>query len=1487
MLHITARRESDGRVTSGRLTTQGKVEIAYGRWEARLKVPGVLGTWPAFWTLGNDIGEISWPACGEIDIMENFQRAPPDRSGESIYSTAHSAKHSWGTNTALPGGFSTALNLAHFHTVRMDWSPDKLEFFVNGNRTWHLDRSPGSTNYDWPYAKPHFALLNLALGGNGVGYATPPDDAYPLTYSIDYVSIEALAPPPPAPPRQPPAPPISPWPLHCGTASCTSAVWNAAAADAECMTCSCGARITWLQWSPDGPQLDETAACARVATVEFPSACSGCNPSPPLPPPPSPTPPSPSPPRHSPPLESPPLEWEGYFGKNPSDLGYPTFPCLPADEGGGATGISTSSGKSLKQCQEDCDAAAAAGGACNALAVSPGAGLHALAYCWFKQQPDVRRFEDGSYDNWRCMSPNSYFWRSSGHSRRPPSPAPSAMLPPPSMSPSIAVPLNDWARYAVDGAVWFPANEGTSAVPSPDCSGGCDSVKTCQTACQASFQDGGSCNAFAIVGGRNCYFKQAPQDMRTYASWSLQANKEYHWYNPPPPPPAAPPVPSFPPVQLLDNAPACVLGPGISYSIIDGTVFTACSDGMTIEGDLTIGNNVTVVTDFIHVMPTGSVTMGTEDAPVTGTVINLTSVDCDHLVHDRRLTWFSDPVASDCLRAGSISVSGAWRSHGVPRTAWSLLTADCSSCGTIRVEECKGWAPSDVIVVAATAGRYSAAQTHSETRTIASITGAPRDCSIVLNESLANFHHGSQEGHYTDYNGKSRGFQAEVMNLERSILFTGMVHRRSNAILQSLDAETHTKLERATDAMDAWRNCEARGCKEYRPKNEVYPEDHPRAGELVCDEALGEGTEENQYCVHTDWLYWKPDPLLWGFQGIVTMASKGGFMDMRWHKMENCGRLLLGAYCHHFHLLGTVSGHIEGTVTTNSIGKAITVHGTSGTMVRDNVVWNHRGANVYYENGGEFNNTFMGNVLGCEWMMRGGWHTSKCSLAQGVPSQVDSDFNEQAGLYVLNPNAVEVYGNHIFGFDNAHFINQQPNAFVGTAWGQDAQDGYTPTKAMPIALYANNVFHTNAGFGWYVNSIESYSNTYTPAHNRTLLALSHSAPSCAVHMALDVRIDVLGRAIDWRDAVPFHPDTGEDQSLPSFIVNHTEYWNDFSAGSYDASDITFQNYTCLGGLKCLYWKTYRRGVYTGPLVDGGTWVGGPQGHQLPGGSSLVELKEVAFEGANGNIAVNHHCALGQVTGGLCASHYWINNPLGTHGDGIAFRDETGGKTDCIIEYDGGVSQTLIRNTANAAFDTATCTHDGDWVKCDQSWKVRNVRLYTKPRGVLSVVTNDGTYAIDVHPVNVKAQSSGGYAPYSPVGDLRVQGYTFLVKAGHSVTINLPTSTHDDLFVLEYSEDAWPASKQSSISLTVAGPGAGVLAGGPYTILSTHPRNWITPYGAFVPQAGAWWDAMDGDGHGWATDYNPTLYEADRLQQLINSGITWKRNDPPVLRPSPS
>ncbi len=82
-LMITAQKEtyagSDGvtrNYTSARLKTQGLFSQAYGRFEARIKIPAGQGMWPAFWMLGNDITYNGWPKCGEIDIMENIGKEP-------------------------------------------------------------------------------------------------------------------------------------------------------------------------------------------------------------------------------------------------------------------------------------------------------------------------------------------------------------------------------------------------------------------------------------------------------------------------------------------------------------------------------------------------------------------------------------------------------------------------------------------------------------------------------------------------------------------------------------------------------------------------------------------------------------------------------------------------------------------------------------------------------------------------------------------------------------------------------------------------------------------------------------------------------------------------------------------------------------------------------------------------------------------------------------------------------------------------------------------------------------------------------------------------------------------------------------------------------------------------------------------------------------------------------------------------------------------
>ena len=117
----------------------------------------------------------------------------------------------------------------------------------------------------------------------------------------------------------------------------------------------------------------------------------------------------------------------------------------------------------------------------------------------------------------------------------------------------------------------------------------------------------------------------------------------------------------------------------------------------------------------------------------------------------------------------------------------------------------------------------------------------------------------------------------------------------------------------------------------------------------------------------------------------------------------------------------------------------------------------------------EFDNVLMGNAMGCR-------HKNGCKLRDSVSTQIDSDFNEQAAIYLLQPNAADVIGNHVYGMENAHFINQQAIA----PFGQDFANGYVPTKAMPIANNSFNVFVDNAGFGWYLNSMESDSNPLRP-----------------------------------------------------------------------------------------------------------------------------------------------------------------------------------------------------------------------------------------------------------------------------------------------------------------------------------------------------------------------------------------------------------------------
>jgi beta-glucanase (GH16 family) len=170
--------------TSARITTQGFFEQAYGRFEPRIKIPRGHGLWPAFGLLGNDIGTIGWPACGEIDIMENIGKEPSLVHG-SLHGPGYSGDRDYTSEYKLPGGVHFADD---FHVFAVEWEPKTVRFFVDQElyATFTPARLPAGMK--WVFDHPFFIILNVAVGGDWPG---PPDatTTFPQTMLVDYVRV--------------------------------------------------------------------------------------------------------------------------------------------------------------------------------------------------------------------------------------------------------------------------------------------------------------------------------------------------------------------------------------------------------------------------------------------------------------------------------------------------------------------------------------------------------------------------------------------------------------------------------------------------------------------------------------------------------------------------------------------------------------------------------------------------------------------------------------------------------------------------------------------------------------------------------------------------------------------------------------------------------------------------------------------------------------------------------------------------------------------------------------------------------------------------------------------------------------------------------------------------------------------------------------------------------------------------------------------------
>jgi beta-glucanase (GH16 family) len=180
VLRITAIREGYS-YTSARIKTQGLFEQAYGRFEARIQLPWGPGIWPAFWLLGSDIGSVGWPQCGEIDIMEYRGQQP-----NIIHGSVHGPGYSGGAAITKSYGYTDNRFDLDFHLFAIEWGSDYIDYFVDDALYQRI--TPGDLTGKWVFDHPFYIILNVAVGGNFVGFPTS-ETPFPQSMIIDWVRV--------------------------------------------------------------------------------------------------------------------------------------------------------------------------------------------------------------------------------------------------------------------------------------------------------------------------------------------------------------------------------------------------------------------------------------------------------------------------------------------------------------------------------------------------------------------------------------------------------------------------------------------------------------------------------------------------------------------------------------------------------------------------------------------------------------------------------------------------------------------------------------------------------------------------------------------------------------------------------------------------------------------------------------------------------------------------------------------------------------------------------------------------------------------------------------------------------------------------------------------------------------------------------------------------------------------------------------------------
>lgn len=185
-LVIEARKDSTAGsgFTSAKIVSKGKGDWRYGRFEIKAKLPRGRGTWPAIWMLPTDWKYGGWPSSGEIDIMEHVGFDPG-----VIHGTIHteSYNHIKGTQKGEKIDIRDAQDT--FHVYAIDWTADRIDFFVDDKLYYTVTRDPKEDYKGWPFDQRFYLIMNIAVGGDWGGTQGVDTGIWPQRMEIDFVRV--------------------------------------------------------------------------------------------------------------------------------------------------------------------------------------------------------------------------------------------------------------------------------------------------------------------------------------------------------------------------------------------------------------------------------------------------------------------------------------------------------------------------------------------------------------------------------------------------------------------------------------------------------------------------------------------------------------------------------------------------------------------------------------------------------------------------------------------------------------------------------------------------------------------------------------------------------------------------------------------------------------------------------------------------------------------------------------------------------------------------------------------------------------------------------------------------------------------------------------------------------------------------------------------------------------------------------------------------